>query len=63
MYMFFARYLQKERSVKLVRDPISVGIDPVRKLSSFCGVGNMIEVVSNVVSVRDESWQSSQSIF
>jgi hypothetical protein len=54
----FARYLLKESRVKLVRDPISVGIDPERELSSvvFCGVGNTIEMVINVVvSVRDES--------
>jgi len=31
----------------------------------FCGVGNTVEVASNVVvvSVRDENWQSLQSIF
>jgi hypothetical protein len=47
-----------------VRNPISVGIDPERELPTvFCGVGNTIEVVSNIVSVRDENWQSSQSIF
>ena len=46
-----------------MRDPISVGIDPVRELLAvvFCGVGNTIEVVSNIVLVRDEIWQSSQS--
>jgi hypothetical protein len=44
-----------------VRDPISVGIDPVREFLAvvFCGVGNTIEVVSNIVLVRDESLQSS----
>jgi len=47
-----------------VRDPSSVGIDPEMEFSSvFYGVGNIIEVASNVESVRDESWQSSQSIF
>ena len=30
----FARHLQKSRVVKLVRDPISVGIDPSRELVS-----------------------------
>jgi len=61
----FACHLPNSILVKLVRDPISVGIDPVRSLSSvFCGVRNTIEVVSNIVSVRgDENWQSSQSIF
>jgi len=46
-----------------VRNPISVGIDPVRSLKAvvFCGVGNTIEVVSIIVSVKDENWQSSQS--
>ena len=41
-----ARHLQKLRVVKLVRDPISVGIDPVRELVPvvFCDVGNTIEV-------------------
>jgi hypothetical protein len=29
----------------------------------FCGVGNTIEVVSNIVSVRNENCQSSRSIF
>jgi hypothetical protein len=60
----FARDSQKSSSVKLVRDPISVGIDPVRELVPvvFCGVGNTIEVVSNVVLVRDKNWQSLQSI-
>ena len=29
-----ARHLQKLRVVKLVRDPISVGIDPVRELNA-----------------------------
>jgi len=45
-----------------VRDPISVGIDPVRDEIPpvFCAVGNTIDVVSNIVSVRDEIWQSSQ---
>ena len=61
----FARHLQKERRVKLVIDPISVGIDPVRSFPAvvFCGVGNTIEVVSNIVLVRNENWQSSRSIF
>jgi hypothetical protein len=65
MYTFFARHLPKTSVVKLMRDPISVGIDPVREfLSVFCGVKNTIEVVSDhIVSLRDESWQSSQSIF
>ena len=31
-------------------------------LCIFCGVGNTIEVVSNVVLVRDKNWQSLQSI-
>ena len=46
-----------------MRNPISVGIDPVRSLKAvvFCGVGNTIEVVSIIVSVKDENWQSSQS--
>ena len=36
-----ARHLPKLRVVKLVRDPISVGIDPVREFTSvFFGVGN-----------------------
>ena len=41
-----ARHLPKLRVVKLVRDPISVGIDPVRELVPvvFCDVGNTIEV-------------------
>jgi hypothetical protein len=53
----FARHLPKSRLVKLVRDPISVGIDPLRRFLSvvFFGVGNMIEMVSNMVSLRDES--------
>ena len=60
----FVRHLQKPRNPKLVRDPISVGINPVRELEAvFCGVRSAIEVASNVVSVRDESWQSSHSIF
>jgi hypothetical protein len=61
----FACHLPKASSVKLVRDPISVGIDPLRKLLSvvFCGVGNMIEMVSNMVLVRNANCQSSQSIF
>jgi len=55
----FARHLLNSTLVKLVRDPISVGIDPERELEpEFYGVGNTIEVVSNVVLVRDESWQS-----
>jgi len=55
----FPCHLQKRRKVNLVRDPISVGIDPVRELSTvFCGVRNMIEVVvSNIVLVRNENWQ------
>ena len=46
-----ARHLPKSRKVKLVRDPISVGIDPVREFLAvvFCGVGNTIEVVSIIV--------------
>ena len=60
----FARHLPTPRLIKLVRDPISVGIDPVKEFSAvFCDVENTIEVASNVVSVRNESWQSSQSIF
>ena len=60
----FACHLRNLRSVKLVRDPISVGIDPVREFPpEFCGVGNTIENVNNIVSVRDENCQSSQSIF
>jgi len=48
----FARHLLKESSVKLVRNPISVGIDPVRPLTSvvLCGVGNTIEMANNIVS-------------
>ena len=46
-----ARHLLKSRVVKLVRDPISVGIDPVKEFPAvLCGVRNTIEVVSNVVS-------------
>ena len=53
----FARHLPKSSQIKLVRDPISVGIDPLRRFLSvvFFGVGNMIEMVSNMVSLRDES--------
>jgi hypothetical protein len=42
----FVRHLPKIITVKLVRDPISVGIDPVRELVPvvFCDVGNTIEV-------------------
>jgi len=43
--MRFACHLQKLRVAKLLRYPISVGIDPEREFSpEFCGVGNMIEV-------------------
>ena len=60
----FACHLQKESSVKLVRDSISVGIDPVREFPpEFCGVENTIEMVSNMVLVRNANCQSSQSIF
>ena len=46
-----ARHLPKPSLVKLIRDPISVGIEPESSLSSvFCGVGNTIEVASNVDS-------------
>jgi len=39
----FARHLLNSTLVKLVRDPISVGIDPERELEpEFCGVGNTI---------------------
>jgi len=39
-----------------VRDPISIGIDPESEFSAvFCVVGNTIDVVNNVVSVRDEN--------
>ena len=57
-----ARHLQKLRVVKLVRDPISVGIDPVRELEAvFCGVSiRDNKVASNIVSVRDKSLQSSR---
>ena len=46
-----ARHLPKLRVVKLVRDPISVGINPEREFPAvFCGVRNTIEVASNVES-------------
>jgi len=51
----FASHLPSQRYTKFLRDPISVGIDPERELLAvFCGVGNTIEVASNIVSVRDE---------
>jgi len=56
----FAGNSLKSSQVKLVRDPISVGIDPERELNpEFCVVGHTIEVVINRVLVRDANWQSS----
>lgn len=41
-------HLLKKRSSMLARNPISVGIDPVRLLEAvaFCSIRNMLEVVS-----------------
>jgi hypothetical protein len=37
----FECHLPKERPIKVVRDPISLGIDPLKELfTEFCGVGN-----------------------
>jgi len=46
-------HLLKSSLVKLVRDPISVGIDPERELKpEWCGVGNTIRGKQSSIGER-----------